>query len=98
MITRYIRSIGGTGALVTLEYANPVWELAQLFNKANSFDPAVVKTTFENMSSIETFYGTGTISGLKTFGIKHAVSYQLPITTIDNGVPTFKQWEPALVP
>ncbi len=98
MITRYLRSIGGTGALVTLEYANPVWELAQLFNKANSFDPAVIKTTFENMSSIETFYGIGTISGSKTFGIKHAVSYQLPITTIDNGVPTFKQWEPALVP
>jgi ABC-type branched-subunit amino acid transport system substrate-binding protein len=90
MITRYIRSIGGTGSLVTLEYANPVWELAQLINKANSFDPQVLKTTFENMSSIETFYGTGTISGLQTFGIKHAVSYQLPITTIDNGVPVFK--------
>jgi ABC-type branched-subunit amino acid transport system substrate-binding protein len=98
MITRYIRSIGGTGSLVTLEYANPVYELAQLFKAANSFDPQTVKNTLQNMTTIETFYGTGTISGIKTFGINHAVSYPLPITTIDNGVATFRQWEPAIVP
>ncbi|MFY9812817.1 MAG: hypothetical protein WAK43_01535, partial [Dehalococcoidales bacterium] len=70
----------------------------QVLNQANSFDPAVLKNTFSNMTSIQTLYGPGTISGLKTFGINQAVSYQLPITTITNGVPTFQTWEPALVP
>jgi ABC-type branched-subunit amino acid transport system substrate-binding protein len=97
MIRRYQLSTQG-GALVTLEYANPVYELAQLFKAANSFDPQTIKTNLEKMTNIETFYGTGTVSGITTFGINHAVSYPLPITTIDNGVATFRQWEPAIVP
>ncbi|MFZ1914410.1 MAG: ABC transporter substrate-binding protein [Dehalococcoidales bacterium] len=99
MIQRYQLLVGNSNApLVTLEYANPIWELGQVLNQANSFDPAVLKNTFSNMTSIQTLYGPGTISGLKTFGINQAVSYQLPITTITNGVPTFQTWEPALVP
>jgi branched-chain amino acid transport system substrate-binding protein len=97
MIQRYQQATQNA-PLVTLEYANPVWELAALFNKANSFDPTVIKTTMENMTTMETFYGIGTLSGLKTFGIKHALSYPLPITLIDKGVATFKTWVPAIVP
>jgi len=99
MIQRYQLLVGNSNApLVTLEYANPIWELGQVLNQANSFDPTVLKNTFANMTTIQTLYGPGTISGQQTFGINQAVSYQLPITTITNGVPTFQQWEPALVP
>jgi ABC-type branched-subunit amino acid transport system substrate-binding protein len=97
MIQRYQQSTQGA-ALVTLEYANPVYELDQAFKAANSFGPQTVKTTLENMTGMSTFYGPATVSGIKTFGINHAISYQLPITTIDNGVATFKQWEPAIIP
>ena len=98
MIRRYQSGPIRAGPLVTLEYANPVYELSQLFKATNSFDPADDKNYFSKHDHIETFYGTGTVSGLKTFGINQAISYQLPITTMTNGVPTFKQWEPALVP
>ena len=97
MIRRYQLSTQGAD-LVTLEYANPVYELAQLFKQTNSFDPQTLKTAFAGLTSIDTFYGTGTISGIKTFGLNQAVSYPLPITTIDNGVATFRQYEPAIVP
>jgi hypothetical protein len=97
MIRRYQLSTQG-GPLVTLEYANPVYELSQLFKATNSFDPQTIKTALQQMTTIDTFYGTGTISGLKTFGINQAICYPLPITTIDNGVATFRQYEPALVP
>ena len=97
MIRRYQLSTQGAD-LVTLEYANPVYELVQLFKQTNSFDPQTLKTAFAGLTSIDTFYGTGTISGIKTFGINQAVSYPLPITTIDNGVATFRQYEPAIVP
>ena len=97
MIRRYQLSTQGA-QLVTLEYANPVYELSQLFKQTNSFDTQTLKTAFAGLTTIETFYGTGTISGITTFGINHAVSYPLPITTINNGVATFQTWEPAIVP
>jgi ABC-type branched-subunit amino acid transport system substrate-binding protein len=81
------------------QYCNPIYEYMQLFQKANSFDPATVKATFEGMSNINTMRGPGTIGGLKTYGINHAVSYPLPIFTFDsNGNPVYKQYETIAVP
>ena len=94
----YYTTSSCAGRIVLLKYSDVKQEDAFLFRTHDKTDFKELKTALEKMTSIETFYGTGTVSGIKTFGINHAVSYPLPITTIDNGVATFRQWEPAIVP
>ena len=80
------------------EYANPCWEFVQLFEKAQSFDPSAVRAAFESSTTLNTFFGPGTIGGLKTYGIKHAVTPAMPIFTFDGGKLTFQKYEPGILP
>jgi branched-chain amino acid transport system substrate-binding protein len=69
-----------------------VWCLAQAIEAAQSLDPTEVKTTWENMSSIETAYGTGHMGGLQTYGVNHLVVRQCPISAFVNGEVKLIKW------
>lgn len=83
----------GTERSFFLQMANCVWEIPQVVEKAQSFDPAVVKDTWENMDSIETLFGTGHMGGLETYGINHVVAHPMPIEVLTDGEISFGGWE-----
>jgi branched-chain amino acid transport system substrate-binding protein len=61
---------------------NGAWLLAQVIQKAQSFDPTVVADTFRKMSSVKTIYGPGKMCGEKTYGIKNVVCVPYPWTEV----------------
>jgi ABC-type branched-subunit amino acid transport system substrate-binding protein len=65
---------------------NGVWNLVKIIEQAQSFDPAVVAAYIDTMDTMETVYGTATMCGLETFGIKHALTGMAPIQVIEHGV------------
>jgi branched-chain amino acid transport system substrate-binding protein len=69
-----------------------LWCLTQAIEKAQSLDPTAVKTAWENMSSIETSYGTGHMGGLQTYGVNHLVVRQCPISEFVNGEVKLIKW------
>lgn len=69
-----------------------LWCMAQAIEAADSFDTTVVATTWENMPSIETCYGTGEMGGLQTYGINHLVVRPCPITEFVNGDVSLIKW------
>jgi branched-chain amino acid transport system substrate-binding protein len=64
---------------------NVLYILKEAIEAANSLDPTVIKDKLESMGTIETIFGTGTMGGEQTFGIKHAISHSLPIQLFKNG-------------
>jgi len=64
---------------------NAVYCLAQAYEAANSFDPAVVAATWKKMDTMETAYGPGRLCGQETFGVRSIVSPNAPIQKIDDG-------------
>ena len=66
-----------------------LWCMAQAIEAAQSLDPTVVAGTWENMKSIETMYGKGTMSGLKDFGINHVIMKPRPLTRLEKGEVEF---------
>jgi len=98
-ITRRVVAEMGKNVPLGLQFANPLYEYKQLFEKAQSFDPDVVRTTFDKAKTIDTLWGTGTLGGLRSYGIKHAVAHPTPVTTVENGKLVFQKWvTPPLVP
>lgn len=71
-----------------------LYTMVQAIEAAQSFDPKVVAATWEKMTTIDTLLGTGTMGGLKTYGVNHNVYYPIPITTIVNGQLQFATWIP----
>jgi branched-chain amino acid transport system substrate-binding protein len=73
--------------------------LAQVIQKAQSFDTTVVANTFRKMSSVKTIYGPGKMCGEKTYGIKNVVCSPFPWTEVA-GDGTAKQikWIPINLP
>jgi ABC-type branched-subunit amino acid transport system substrate-binding protein len=71
---------------------NSVWTMAYAINKAQSLDPAIVKAAWEKLDVIETSFGKGSMGGLKTYGIRHAVDQPCPVYTIENGETKFGAW------
>jgi branched-chain amino acid transport system substrate-binding protein len=69
-----------------------LWCLTQAIEAAQSLDPAVVKTAWENMESIETCYGTGHMGGLQVYGIKHLVVRQQCISRLEKGQVELIKW------
>ena len=69
-----------------------IWCLVQAIEKAQSLDPSVVAETWEKMNRIETAYGTGTMGGLKTYGVNHVVVKPFPISRLMNGVAEHIKW------
>jgi len=84
-----------TGAPDWIRVMCATWPLVQAIEEAQSTDPAVVKEVFEKMGSVETPYGPGTICGLETYGIKHAITAPQPLCALDNGEVVWIKWQPA---
>ncbi len=79
--------------------SNGLYELSQVLNAAQSLDPTVVKTTWENMTTVQTLFGTGNMGGLQTYGINHVCAHPMPISSSDsNGNVTFGGWQPVTIP
>ena len=72
--------------------ASCVWSLKEAIEAAQSLDPTVVKAKWETMDKIETIYGTGTMGGEKTYGIRHAVGLPTPIEILKDGKVTAVGW------
>lgn len=60
-------------------------ELWPVYEKAQSFDTTQVMKTWENMKTIETPYGTGTMRGERAFGINHMALGPISISRLKNG-------------
>jgi branched-chain amino acid transport system substrate-binding protein len=72
---------------------NALYTLTQAIRAADSIDPTVVKAKWESMDKIETLFGTGIMSGDKTYGIrKHAVAHPHPYQKLMNGKALFGGW------
>lgn len=84
-----------TGHLLGFE---TLWYLTQAIEKAQSLDSTVVKDSFEKMTRIETPYGTGTMGGLKTYGINHVVVRPLSLARFMNGEANFIKWFMPVLP
>ena len=83
----------GKGYQLELSGPNCLWILKKVIEVAQSLDPAVVKKTFENMNEVETIFGKASISGDKTFGIKHhVVASPQPIQILQDGKEVCPVW------
>ncbi|MFH1241905.1 MAG: ABC transporter substrate-binding protein [Pseudomonadota bacterium] len=71
---------------------NPLYELKQVVEKAQSTDPTVIKDVWENMKTIDTVYGIGRMGGLKTYGINHTVCAPCPIVELMDGKVKWVKW------
>lgn len=72
---------------------NSLWVLKEVMEAAQSLDPTVVKEKWESMDEVETMYGTGTVSGDETYGIKHHfVAHPQPIHRIKDGKVVHGGW------
>jgi branched-chain amino acid transport system substrate-binding protein len=73
-------------SFITFSYANCLYVLTQVMQKANSSDPEAVKTTWESMDTVDTLFGTGILGGDQTYGLKHhAVGVPVPYQKVMNG-------------
>jgi len=68
------------------------WCLAQAIQAAQSLDTTEIAATWENMTSIETGFGTGHMGGMKTYGAKHLVLRPMPITALIKGEAKTVKW------
>jgi len=75
-----------------------IWALAQAIEKAQSLDTTEVVKTWENMESIETPWGTGTMGGARTFGINHMVLAPYAISRLQNGKVDSTRWYKSVIP
>jgi branched-chain amino acid transport system substrate-binding protein len=64
---------------------NSCWELIQAIESAQSLDPVAVAEHWKTMKTINTVSGTGTMGGLKTFGIRSTVCSPLFIVKVEKG-------------
>jgi hypothetical protein len=71
---------------------NPIYELKQVLEKAQSTDPTVLKDVWGNMKTIDTVYGPGRMGGLKTYGINHTVCAPCPIVELMDGKVRWVKW------
>jgi len=71
---------------------NPLYELKQVIEAAQSVDPTAIKDTWEKMKTVDTVYGQGKMGGLKTYGINHTVCAPCPIVSLMNSEVKWVKW------
>jgi branched-chain amino acid transport system substrate-binding protein len=71
---------------------NPLYELKQVLEKAQSTDETVLKDVWGSMKTIDTVYGPGKMGGLKTYGINHTVCAPCPIVSLMDGQVKWVKW------
>jgi branched-chain amino acid transport system substrate-binding protein len=91
-ITKMARAKYGKAYGMHIWGFNPLYELKQVIEAAQSADPAVMKDTWEKMKTIDTVYGPGKMGGLKTYGINHTVCAPCPIVALMNGEVKWVKW------
>ena len=77
---------------------DPVQELAQAIEAAQSFDPGDVIKAFQKMKTIECSVGSAKVGGLKTYGINNMVVQPCPLTVLKNGEVKFVGFMPLNIP
>jgi ABC-type branched-subunit amino acid transport system substrate-binding protein len=77
---------------------DPVQELAQAIEVAQSFDPGDVIKAFQGMKTIECSVGSAKVGGLKTYGINNMVVQSCPLTVLKNGEVKFIGFMPLDIP
>lgn len=82
----------GQAIMAQITGFNILWTMAYAIDKAQSLDTTTVKDTWENLKTVETAFGNGTMGGLKTYGAKHAVNHPCPIFKLENGEAKFVAW------
>ena len=97
-ILRRLTDKYGTERSIHMQPINVLYIMKQAIEAAQSFDTTVVRDTWEKMETFETPYGIGHLGGLKTYGIKHAVSHPDIIQVLDKGEPKFGAWVDIQVP
>ncbi|MBN1367333.1 MAG: ABC transporter substrate-binding protein [Dehalococcoidales bacterium] len=78
--------------------ANCLYFITQGIEAAQSLDTTVVRDKLESMASFDTVFGEGTLGGLETYGIKHALVAPLPTHLIMNGEYTQGPWVSYSIP
>lgn len=77
---------------------DPIYEVAQAIEAAQSFEPGDVIKAFQKMKTIDTSVGPSKVGGLKTYGINNMVVQLCPLTRIENGQVEFVGWRPLSIP
>jgi branched-chain amino acid transport system substrate-binding protein len=77
---------------------DPVQELAQAIEAAQSFDSGDVIKAFQKMKTIECSVGSAKVGGLKTYGINNMVVQPCPLTVLKNGEVKFVGFMPLNIP
>jgi ABC-type branched-subunit amino acid transport system substrate-binding protein len=76
----------GTTPSLVLMNANALYALVSVIQAANSLDPSAVRDQWVSMTTIDTLYGPGVVSGTETFGIAdHALTMPSPYQIVQNG-------------
>ena len=79
-----------------MDHAMPLeglYPLMQAIEKAQSLDTDKVATTLENMKTIDTIYGKGTMTGQELWGINHVIRRPITLSRIMNGRVEFDYFE-----
>ncbi len=77
----------------SIDWANGLYLILQMMKKADSIDVEKVKAAWESATTVDTLYGTGTLGGEKTYGLKnHALSNGWPAQLLQNGKISSLGW------
>jgi branched-chain amino acid transport system substrate-binding protein len=85
-VVEKVRELYGDEVAATFDGAacNNLYVMLQCMSIANSVDPKEVAKAWENLTTVDTLYGTGTAGGLETYGIaNHAIGHPKPVSVID---------------
>jgi branched-chain amino acid transport system substrate-binding protein len=97
-VERRLTAKYGKERSIHLQIFNSIWAMAKAIQAAQSLDTTVVRDKWAKMNTIETPYGTGHMGGLKTYGIRHALSHPEPYQILENGHQKFGDWVDVRVP
>jgi branched-chain amino acid transport system substrate-binding protein len=100
-VVKMANSKGWTMNMMHVQGFSAVYSMVQAIQNAQSLDPKTVAAKWEQMSSINTIFGPGKMSGKQTYGVDHNVYFQTPISIVKNGKVEFGGWVPldqAIIP
>lgn len=83
---------------ISFQIATSLYTLVQVIEQAQSIDPTVVRDAWEEMTTVDTLFGPGTMGGLQTYGINHVVAHPLPIMILNNGNVEYGPWQIYSIP
>jgi len=80
-------------ATMHMDCAQALWSLLYVISQSPSLNTDDVRKTWDNIPVIPgTLYGDGNIGGLQSYGIKHAMAYDVPYMRLMKGQLSFVKW------